>query len=134
MTPDFDVIIIGAGVAGLTCGCLLAKRNLKVLIVEKNQKAGGCCTSFQKDGFSFDLSVQSIGECQKGGRVWDLLKELDLLDQIQFIPLEPAREYHFPNLKFLQSSHLDIHIENLSRLFPDERKGIVETYGIFRSL
>jgi phytoene desaturase len=134
MTPDFDVIIIGAGVAGLTCGCLLAKRNLKVLIVEKNQKAGGCCTSFQKDGFSFDLSVQSIGECQKGGRVRDLLKELDLLDQIQFIPLEPAREYHFPNLKFLQSSHLDTHIENLSRLFPDERKGIVEIYGILRKL
>ncbi|HSB07708.1 MAG TPA: FAD-dependent oxidoreductase [Thermodesulfobacteriota bacterium] len=49
MTPDFDVIIIGAGVAALTCGCLLAKRNLKILIVEKNQKLGGCCTSFEKD-------------------------------------------------------------------------------------
>jgi phytoene dehydrogenase-like protein len=55
MTPDFDVIIIGAGVAGLTCGCLLAKRNLKVLIVEKNQKAGGCCTSFQKDSDALKL-------------------------------------------------------------------------------
>jgi len=131
---DADVIILGAGVAGLTCGCLLAKKNLKVLIVEKNQKVGGCCTSFQKEGFSFDLSVQSIGECQKGGRVWNLLKELDLLGQIQFIPLEPARQYHFPNLKFLQSSHLETHIENLSRLFPDERKGVERVYRILRKL
>ena len=131
---DADVIIIGAGVAGLTCGCLLAKRGLKVLIAEKNRKIGGCCTSFEKGGFSFDLSVQSIGECQTGGRVWALLKELNLLDQIRFIPLEPAREYHFPGLKLLQSSRLDTHIENLSKLFPEERRGIQEIYDILKKI
>ena len=104
--PDTDVIIIGAGMAGLTCGCLLAKRGLRVLMIEKNQKVGGCCTSFQKDGFSFDLSVQSLGECQRGGRVWSILNELDLLNQIHFISLEPAREYHFPDRKISQSSRL----------------------------
>jgi all-trans-retinol 13,14-reductase len=126
--PDADVIIIGAGMAGLTCGCLLAKKGLRVFIIEKNQKAGGCCTSFQKDGFSFDLSVQSIGECQQGGRIWSLLKALDLLDRIHFIPLEPAREYHFPNQKVIQSSHLNTHIETLSSLFPNERRGIQQIY------
>jgi phytoene desaturase len=131
---DTDVIIIGAGVAGLTCGSLLAKRGLKVLIIEKNEKMGGCCTSFEKDGFSFDLSVQSMGECQRGGRVWRLLNELNLLDQIQFIPLEPAREYHFPDLKVLQSSHLETHIENLSQLFPKERMGIKQIYQILERI
>ncbi len=81
---DADVIIIGAGMAGLTCGCLLAQKGLKVLMIEKNQKVGGCCTSFEKDGFSFDLSVQSLGECQEGGRIWRILKQLNLLDQIHF--------------------------------------------------
>lgn len=127
---DTDVIIIGAGVAGLTCACLLAKKGLKVLMIEKNPKVGGCCTSFQKDGFSFDLSVQSIGECQKGGRIWRLLKELDLLDQIRFVPLEPAREYHFPDRKVYQSSNLEVHIENLSSLFPGEKEGIEQVYRI----
>ncbi len=131
---DTDVIIIGAGVAGLTCGCLLAKRGLKVLIIEKNRKIGGCCTSFEKDGFSFDLSVQSIGECQGGGRIRTLLRELNLLDQISFIPLEPAREYHFPSLKILQSSRLETHIENLSRLFPEERMGIKQIYQILERI
>ncbi len=131
---DVDVIIIGAGVAGLTCGCFLAKRGLRVLIIEKNRKIGGCCTSFEKGGFSFDLSVQSIGECQAGGRVWALLKELNLLDQIRFIPLEPAREYHFPRAKVLQASRLETHIENLSRLFPYERKGIEEIYEILKKI
>jgi all-trans-retinol 13,14-reductase len=131
---DADVIIIGAGMAGLTCGCLLAKKGLKVLMIEKNQKVGGCCTSFQKDGFSFDLAVQSIGECQEGGRVWKILRELSLLPQIHFIPLEPAREYHFPDRKVSQSSHLETHIENLSSLFPNERKGIEGVYGVLRKI
>jgi prolycopene isomerase len=132
--PETDVIIIGAGMAGLTCGCLLAKKGLRVLMIEKNQKVGGCCTSFERGGFSFDLSVQSIGECQEGGKIWRLLKEINLLDQIHFIPLEPAREYHFPDRKLSQSSRMETHIENLSSLFPKERKGIEEVYAALRKI
>ena len=132
--PDADVIIIGAGMAGLTCGCLLAQKGLKVLMIEKNRKVGGCCTSFEKDGFSFDLSVQSLGECQEGGRIWRILKQLSLLDQIRFIPLEPAREYLFPGRKVSQSSNLETHIENLSSLFPGERKGIEKVYAVLNKI
>ena len=131
---DADIIIIGAGMGGLTCGCLLTQKGLKVLIVEKNEKGGGCCSSFEKDGFSFDLSVQSLGECQKGGRIWNLFEKLNLLDQIRFTPLEPAREYHFPDRTVLQSSQLEAHIENLSRLFPKEQKGIKEVYGVLKKI
>ena len=131
---DADVVIIGAGMAGLTCGCLLAQKGVRVLMIEKNQKVGGCCTSFQKDGFSFDLSVQSVGESQSGGRVWNLLKKLDLLDQIRFILLEPAREYHFPDRKVSQSSQLETHIENLSSLFPNEKKGIEQVYAVLKKI
>jgi prolycopene isomerase len=131
---DTDVIIIGAGMAGLTCGCLLAQKGLRVLMIEKNQKVGGCCTSFEREGFSFDLSVQSLGECQEGGRVWRILKQLDLLDQIRFIPLEPAREYHFPGQKVIQSSKIETHIKTLSSLFPSERKGIEKIYGILKKI
>jgi prolycopene isomerase len=131
---DADVIIIGAGMAGLTCGCLLAQKGLKVLMIEKNQKVGGCCTSFEKDGFSFDLSVQSLGECQEGGRIWRLLRQLNLLNQIHFISLEPAREYLFPDRKVIQSSKLETHIENLSSLFPGERRSIEKVYAVLKKI
>jgi prolycopene isomerase len=131
---DTDAVIIGAGMAGLTCGCLLAQKGLKILMIEKNQKVGGCCASFQKGGFSFDLSVQSLGECQEGGRVWRVLKQLDLLDQIRFIPLEPARVYHFPDRRVSQSSRIETHIENLSSLFPGEKKGIQEVYAALEKI
>ncbi|OGP94328.1 MAG: hypothetical protein A2157_09400 [Deltaproteobacteria bacterium RBG_16_47_11] len=131
---DVDVIIIGAGMAGLTCGCLLAQKGLKVLMIERNQKVGGCCTSFEKEGFLFDLSVQSLGECQKGGRIWRLLEKLNLLDEIRFISLEPAREYHFQDRKLIQSSFLEKHIEKLSSLFPKEGKEIEKIYRILKEV
>jgi phytoene desaturase len=131
---DFDVIIIGAGVGGLTCGALLAQRGLKVLVVEKNQQVGGCCTSFRRKGFTFDISVQSVGECHRGGRIWRLLDRLNLLNEVQFIRLEPAREYHFPDRKIRQYSDLDAHIDHLSSQFPGESRGIREVYSTFTQL
>ena len=50
----YDVIIIGAGIGGLVCGCYLVKAGLKVLIVEKHYQVGGYCTSFKRKGFTFD--------------------------------------------------------------------------------
>jgi prolycopene isomerase len=53
---------------------------------------------------------------------------------MRFIPLEPAREYHFPDQKLIQSSFLEKHIEKLSSLFPKERKGIEKIYRILKEV
>ncbi len=128
------MIIIGAGLGGLVCGQLLAHKGLRVVIFEKKARVGGCCTSFQRKGFTFDLSVQSIGGCREGGRVWRLFDDLGLRDRIELLPLNPAREYHFHNRKIIQYADLNSHIEYLSSLFPQEQNGIKEVYRIFRSL
>ena len=43
--PRFDAIIIGAGHNGLACGAYLAKQGLKVLVLERREIIGGCCTT-----------------------------------------------------------------------------------------
>src|SRR4030042_6313578 len=40
-TEDFDIVIVGSGVAGLVCGCYLQKAGLKVAILEAREEAGG---------------------------------------------------------------------------------------------
>lgn len=42
---DYDVIIVGAGIGGLTGGALLAKRGYKTLLLECNHLLGGFCSS-----------------------------------------------------------------------------------------
>ncbi|MES2661728.1 MAG: FAD-dependent oxidoreductase [Pseudomonadota bacterium] len=38
---EFDVVIVGAGIAGLTCAFELQQRNMKVCVLEKSRGAGG---------------------------------------------------------------------------------------------
>ncbi len=44
----YDVIIVGGGFGGLSCGSLLAKHGYKVLLLEKNPTVGGLCSSYPK--------------------------------------------------------------------------------------
>lgn len=54
---DFDVVVIGAGCGGLAAGALLSKQGRKVLVVEQAKAVGGCCSTFEKDGFHFDIGA-----------------------------------------------------------------------------
>jgi len=48
------VIILGAGIAGLSASYYLKKNGIESMIIEKNPFWGGLCSSFQVDGFTFD--------------------------------------------------------------------------------
>lgn len=64
---DYDVLIIGAGIGGLTAGSLLAKTGAKVLILEQRETPGGCCSSFLKNGYRFDLGASLFSGFEKDG-------------------------------------------------------------------
>jgi phytoene dehydrogenase-like protein len=45
---NYDVIIIGGGLGGLTAGAKLAKEGNKILLLEQHYIPGGCATVFKK--------------------------------------------------------------------------------------
>ncbi|MDD5617936.1 MAG: NAD(P)/FAD-dependent oxidoreductase [Candidatus Omnitrophica bacterium] len=117
---DYDVIIIGAGIGGLVCGCYLAKAGLKTLIVEKNTKVGGYCISFTAKDFTFDSCVHSLGSCGKEGIINNILKELEIYDRIKIIRANPSDIVVSPDFKFSFWNSLDKTIKELQDLFPKE--------------
>ena len=74
----YDVIIVGAGIGGLVCGCYLARSGVKSLIIEQNSQVGGYCTSFKRKKFIFDACVHSFGSGRKNGQVGMLIDDLGL--------------------------------------------------------
>ncbi len=50
------IIIIGAGFAGLSAACVLAKAGFKVTVLEKNDQPGGRARVWEQDGFKFDMA------------------------------------------------------------------------------
>ena len=72
MNNNLDVIIIGAGAAGLSLGALLARSgNQRVLIVEASDAVGGKARVWQSQGFYFDNGVHALilGEASTGAGI-----------------------------------------------------------------
>lgn len=57
---DYDVIIMGSVVGGFTCGALLSKEGMKVLVFEQSDRIGGCCSNYNVDGFQPDVGAISV--------------------------------------------------------------------------
>jgi phytoene desaturase len=55
MSKNKQVIVIGAGFAGLSAAALMAKAGHKVTILEKNNQPGGRARVWEQDGFRFDM-------------------------------------------------------------------------------
>ncbi|MCK5764428.1 MAG: NAD(P)/FAD-dependent oxidoreductase [Bacteroidales bacterium] len=72
----YDVVIIGAGIGGLTAAALLAKSRLKVCVVEMAPHPGGYLTGFERNGFHFETSIHWLNQCGPDGfvrRIFNLI-------------------------------------------------------------
>jgi len=112
VTDNFDVIIIGSGISGLVCGCYLSKMGKKVLLVEKNLKPGGYCTSFLANGFHFDACAHALSSLRKQGRLYEILEGLGLIDKL--------------NIKRYNPTDIIITPKHKIRIFQEYRKTIKE--------
>ena len=72
---EYDVIIIGGGIAGFTAGVLAADVGHSVLICEKEVQIGGLVHSFDRNGFIFDSGIRAI---EDSGIVFPMLKSLGI--------------------------------------------------------
>jgi protoporphyrinogen oxidase len=55
MRQEAEIVILGGGLAGLSCGFLLADKGKKPVVIERERTVGGLCRSFRREGFTFDL-------------------------------------------------------------------------------
>jgi len=120
---DYDVIIIGAGVGGLSAGALLAHQGRKVLVLEQSDRVGGCCSTFEHQGYKIDLGAsiiefpQVIEWCfQRMGT--SFYKEVDL------IPVDPAFSAILKDgTRITYPISLEKTVEEINRIAPEDGKG-----------
>jgi len=116
----YDAVIIGAGISGLVCGCYLAKAGMKVLIAEQHYKPGGYCTSFKRQGFSFDAAPHCFGSYREGGITRKIFHELQVDKKLNVIRPDPSDILMTPDYKISFWNDLDKTIEEFQTLFPEE--------------
>jgi phytoene dehydrogenase-like protein len=125
----YDVVIIGAGIGGLVCGCYLAKAGMKVLIAEQHYKPGGYCTSFIRNGFTFDAAAHSFGGYREGGLLRKIFHEISLDKEVEICRSAPSDIVITPEHRIAMHAHSDETVDELSKAFPHEHIGISKLFN-----
>jgi phytoene dehydrogenase-like protein len=124
MSPGarYDVIVVGAGVGGLTCAAFLARRGLGVLVAERSGVVGGCCSSFRVDGFHFDAAVHHVSGGGPRSLVGQALRAVGA--NVRFAHLNPMDSLVWPDVRFEVPGDWEALIAALTGAFPLEAVGV----------
>ena len=126
---SYDVVIIGAGLGGLSCGAAFARQGFKPLVIEQHDKPGGYATAFRRPGgFLFDVSLHSTGIGERNG-VRNLIGGFPEITSIEFLQHPTLFRAVFPGHDVrVPQRDPQAFLKTLIGLFPEERDGIT---GLF---
>ena len=124
----YDVLVIGAGLSGLTAASLLAKRGLRVAVADPNYMPGGSCGAFKRNGVTFDQGAAMLyGFGERGFNahrfVFSCLEEpIDVIkhDLLYCVNFEGHRIRFWPDLGMFA--------DELAQVFPADRDNIRRFY------
>lgn len=125
---NYDFVIVGSGLGGLLCGCILATHGYKVVVLEKNHQIGGMLQVFSREKAILDTGVHYIGSLNPGENLYQIFKYTGILDQLKMLRLGPdcVDEIRFPDGSAYEIPEgYDRFIEKMTGYFPDEKENII---------
>ena len=126
---ESDVIVIGAGISGLTAAALLAKKGLTVCVIDSQFKPGGSCGIFKRKDVIFEQGAAMIyGFGERGFNphrfVFNCLEEpIDILKHDELYAI------NFNGNKIIFYYDLDKFTDELGKVFPDEKENFKRFYS-----
>lgn len=87
---QYDTIVIGSGIGGLSAASMLAQHGQRVLVLEQHYVAGGACHTFSRKGYSFGTGIHYVGDAGEllPGKTFNLRTILNKLtgndDQVEW--------------------------------------------------
>lgn len=125
---QYDVIIIGAGLSGLTAASLLAKRGLKTAVIEHAKNPGGSCGIFKRNGVIFDKGAAMLyGFGEHGFNAHRFLFNF-LEEPFEVVKHDLLYTVHYQGHKIRFWPDIDRFIEELSAVFPTQSANIKHFY------
>jgi len=126
---EYDAIIIGSGLGGLSCAAAFARQGFKPVLIEQHYKLGGYATTFKRPGgFEFDASLHSTTVGERNG-IYNLIRAFPEIKDVEFEPHPNLYRIIFPDYDIrVPQKNIQEYINKLVELFPEEKEGIA---GIF---
>jgi phytoene dehydrogenase-like protein len=113
-----SVIIIGAGIAGLSAGCYARMHGYQTKIFEMHELPGGLCTAWERQGYVFDGCIHYLfgtGEGQAFNQMWKELGAVQGREMINHTVLMRVRDMDGHELiVYANPDELENHLKVLS--------------------
>ncbi|NLG11375.1 MAG: NAD(P)/FAD-dependent oxidoreductase [Coriobacteriaceae bacterium] len=119
MSKEYDAIVVGGGIAGLTAAAFLCRYGIRTLLCEKADHTGGLVTTFWHHGFAFDAGIRAF---EDSGIIFPMLRSLNIELQVEKNPVSIGIESCWIRLDSRAS--LNDYAEMLSEIFPQNRRDI----------
>ena len=116
---DYDVVVVGSGGGGLSAAARLAKKGMKVLVIEQHYQVGGFMSSFERKGYRFEASLHAMDYTGVA-----MFEKLGIKDKVKVVEINPAYIASFPGLELEVPVDVKEYIKRLKALFPKESDGI----------
>lgn len=122
---DFDAIVVGSGLGGLSCAAAFARQNFKALVLEQHVVPGGYATTFKRPGgFEFDVSLHSTTVGEREG-IHNLIPGFPEIESVEFLPHPHLYRMIFPDHDItVPQRNLKGYIGELAAQFPGQVEGI----------
>lgn len=107
ITKDYDVVVIGSGLGGMTAANMLGRGGRKVLLLEAHNKLGGLATWFKrKGGHVFDISLHGFpaGMIKTCKKYWnrEIANKIEQVKRVRFINPQYNLESDFTKEDFIR--------------------------------
>lgn len=112
---NFDTVVIGSGMAGLSAASLLTKQGQKVLVLEANYLPGGCSSSYYRQGYWFESGATTLVGLDDKMPLQYLLQQLGL--QILADKLQLPMQVHLNGQTINRYHNLEQWINEAERVF-----------------
>jgi phytoene dehydrogenase-like protein len=125
---EYEVVVVGGGIGGLTVAALLAARGVNACLFERQSQAGGCVANFEFQGYTFEPTSGLYTGWDPGGLHERIFSELPVQPP-EVRRLSPAYVVRLPD-------HTDVEFteqpekfaENLRAAFPERADAAVSFY------
>lgn len=124
---EYDVVIIGSGMGGLSAAAHLAAKNLKVLVLEQHYKVGGCTTNFTRGEFTIDAALHVMaggGPGKRDAGLYALHKLCGIDKYVELYELPHLYRSIFPGIDITLPPDREGFRKTLKERWPEESEGI----------
>ncbi|MBN2804464.1 MAG: NAD(P)/FAD-dependent oxidoreductase, partial [Deltaproteobacteria bacterium] len=134
VNTDYDVIVVGAGMGGLSGAAHVAVGGKRVLLLEQHYKVGGCASSFVRGDFAFDTALHEMSLGGGDGFLRNIIDKAGVLDKVKMIRIPSLGKSIFPGMEIEQKEGVENFIEELVLHWPGEEENIRKYFATIKDM